>query len=388
MKKKILLVLVAVAVLSMGLAAIPVLADTVGQLHSVQLAPNNPILVVGTTQQFGAQAYDESNQALTNVNYFWLVTAGGGTISSTGLFTAGSVPGTFTNTVEVIAAQGTIVKTAGVTVIVTGTPGPLDHVQVTPASATIIPGGTKLFAAQGYDAANIPIAGLNYTWSITAGGGTMDTTGLFTAGTTAGTFTGTVQAATIQGAITKTGNATVIIAANPTTTTTTTPITTPTPKASPKIDVNKLINMFKGYLNNAGFDNFLGGQWQVKNGTAIDTIKIIPGIVQTASATTLVIVQNGQTAASTFSLTSDTVIQPKNTVLAANDKVIVVTTNDQVSLVVKVTVPSTTALPLGLNKKDDDSRDGKNTPPGWSKGDKTGWSNSSGNDNQVKQKKD
>jgi len=44
----------------MGLAAIRCWLTPVGQLHSVQLAPNNPILVVGTTQQFGAQAYDES----------------------------------------------------------------------------------------------------------------------------------------------------------------------------------------------------------------------------------------------------------------------------------------------------------------------------------------
>jgi hypothetical protein len=276
--------------------------------------------------------------------------------------------------VEVVAVQGTTVKLASATVTVTGTPGSLHHIQVTPASATIAPSGTQQFTAQGYDLSNIPIQGLTYTWSVVAGGGTIinSITGLFTAGTATGTFLNTVMA-TLNGG-TMTGTATVIIATNPP------PTTTPA-----KPDIKGLVRMFSGYFKSTGFDNFLGGQWQVKNGTGADTIKVIPGVVQsvvkTASATSLTITPNGQTTPSTFMLTTSTVMQPKDAILATNDKVVVVTVNDQVSLVVKITATSTSEQPPGLKKQDDDKRNGKDTPPGWYHGKKVGWSTNQGNNN-------
>jgi hypothetical protein len=368
-KKKIIGVLIVVALLGVAIfQAVPILAAA-NPIDHVKITPTSATLAVGGNQQFSAQAYDTGNQSISNVNYFWMVAeGGGGTINSSGLFTAGSVPGTYSNTVQVVAVQGSITKLANATVTITGTAGPLDHILVKPASATMSPGGTKQFKAQGYDASNIAITGLTYTWSVLTGGGTIDTAGLFTAGTATGTFTNTVQASATQEAITKTGTGTVIVT------------TTPAPATNPKLDVKKLVSMFNGYLNSAGFDSFLGGQWQVKNGTGIDTIKVVPGVVQTASATSLTIMPNGQTTAVTFTLTSDTILQPKNTTLAANDKVVVVTVNDQLNMVVKITPRSSEDTPLGLKKQGDDKREGKNTPPGWSKGKKAGWSDKSSND--------
>lgn len=374
MKKKIIGVFIAIALLGVGLSAIPVMANVANHLDHVQITPTSATLAVGGIQQFSAQAYDDNNQPIANVNYFWLVVAGGGTINTTGLFTAGSVPGTYSNTVEVVAVQGTTVKLASATVTVTGTPGPLDHIQVTPASATIVPGGTQQFAAQGYDLSNIPIQGLTFTWSVVAGGGTINsTTGSFTAGTATSTFPNTILA-TLNGG-TKTGMATVIVSTTPP------PTTIPT-----KLDINRLVSMFKGYLKSSSFDNFLGGQWQVKNGTGTDIIKVIPGIVQTASATSLTVTPNGQTSPSTFTLTTSTVIQPKNAVFVANDKVVVVTVNDQISLVVKIATPSTSEQPPGLKKQDDNKQEGKDTPPGWSHGKKVGWSNNQRNNNNQNSK--
>jgi len=53
-----------------------------------------------------------------NVSYTWAVVAGGGTINSTGLFTAGNTPGTYPNTVQVTAVKDGIVRTANATVII------------------------------------------------------------------------------------------------------------------------------------------------------------------------------------------------------------------------------------------------------------------------------
>jgi len=57
---------------------------------------------------------------------------------------------------------------------------------VTPTTATVASGGTQQFTP--FDANGVAMAGTAVTWSV-SGGGTIDATGLFTAGTTAGTFT-------------------------------------------------------------------------------------------------------------------------------------------------------------------------------------------------------
>lgn len=365
MKKKIIAILIAVALVGVGLSqVIPAMADAPGPLDRVQIVPATSTLAPGAIQQFTAQGYDSSNAAVPNVNYFWMVTAGGGTISTAGLFTAGSVLNTYTNTVQVVAVQGNLVKLANATVTVTGTFGALDRVVVTPASATLAPGGTKQFSAQGYDASNVAIPGLGYTWSVVAGGGTISATGLFAADTATGTFANTIKASATLNTITKFGTAAVTVATNG--------------APSPKLDNKKLVGLFSGYVANIGFGNFLGGQWQVKNGAGTDTIKAIPGLVREVTGTSLTVLQNGQTTPSTFVLSSGVTILPKGTQLAVNDKVVVITVNDQVKLVMEISTPGTSeSSPPGLRKHDDDKREGKDTPLGWSHGKKTGWNKGS-----------
>ena len=383
MKRKILIALGSVALVGVALfQVIPALADTPNPLNHVVISPTTTTLPVGGVQQFTAQAYDNGNQAVSNVTYFWLVTAGGGNLSVTGataLFTAGGTPGTYPNTVEVLAVQGSIVQVATATVTVTGNPGALDHVTVTPASVTMTPGATQQFTAQAYDLANIPIPGLAYTWSALNAAGSI--TGIsnnvitFKAGSNLGTFANAIQASTVAPAIFRTGAATVTVG------TQAAPAATPT--ATQNFDAGKLIKMFSGYLTKIGFDNFLGGQWQVKNGTGgIDTIKLIPGVVQavpTAGSQILTVLPNGQTTAANFTLSSTPVILPKGATLAVNEKVVVVTVNDSVRLVAVINPVTTGTLPPGLKKQDEDKRQGKSTPPGWSHGKKTGWNSNNGN---------
>jgi len=371
-KKKILAIMAAIAVIGVAcVQVIPAIAQTNNPIDHVVINPSSTTLEMGFTQKFSAQAYDVNDQPVSNVNYYWMVTKGGGIITETGVntanFTAGNVAGVFNNTVQVIAVKDSLSKVAKADVTVTGTPGAFHHVTITPATATVAPGGTKQFNAQAYDVNNVALSGFVYTWGVINGGGSINaTSGLFNAGTTVGVFNDTVQV-TASKANTNYGidKATVVVKQNV------------TPSPTPRIDRNRLMKMFNCYLKNFNFDDFLGGQWQVKDDGVVKTIKVIPGIVQatpTPSATSITIMPNGQTVTSAFTLPQNTVIRPKGATFAAKDKVVVVTVNDQVVMVIKVAPAITNQIPPGLRKQDDDKREGKRIPPGWSKGNKTGWS--------------
>ena len=212
MRKRIIGILLAIAVLASLIAVLPVNAETPGPLKLVVITPSTVTLPVGGTQQFSAQGQADNHVPIPNLTYTWAVAAGGGTISITGLFTAGNVPGSFPNTVLVAANQGSTVKVGLASVSITPVPGPLNNVAITPGQATLKVGGTKQFSAQGYDASNVPIPNLTYSWSVVAGGGTISITGLFTAGNVGGSFPNTVQVATTQDAITfKMANASVTV---------------------------------------------------------------------------------------------------------------------------------------------------------------------------------
>ena len=67
-----------------------------------------------------------------------------------------------------------------------GLTGPLAQIGVSPANANVAPGGQQQFSATGADLLGEPLVPQpSFTWSVT-GGGTIDGTGLFTAGSLAG----------------------------------------------------------------------------------------------------------------------------------------------------------------------------------------------------------
>jgi C1A family cysteine protease len=80
---------------------------------SVTVSPSSASIPATTTQQFTAAAKDQFGAAFTTQpTYTWTV-SGGGTISASGLFTAGSTAG---GPYTVTAATGTVIGTASVTV--------------------------------------------------------------------------------------------------------------------------------------------------------------------------------------------------------------------------------------------------------------------------------
>jgi len=182
-------------------------------ISSLTIAPTSATLAPNGTQQFTVVTKDGRGTTITGTKPTWSVVAGGGTISPTGLFTAGTTAGTYTNTVAVTCSGITVFAT----VIVS--PGALATITVTPNPATLAAGATQQFTAVGKDA-NGNVVAITPVWSVVNGGGTIIAgTGVFTAGTTPGTFANTVKAT--SGALS--GTATVIVTAGPLATITVTP---------------------------------------------------------------------------------------------------------------------------------------------------------------------
>lgn len=85
----------------------------VGPLASITVMPARDTLAVLTSAPFVAVGRDASNNVVA-ITPVWTVTNGGGTVSSTGSFTAGNAAGLFTGTIR--ATSGTIFGTASVLV--------------------------------------------------------------------------------------------------------------------------------------------------------------------------------------------------------------------------------------------------------------------------------
>lgn len=156
------------------------LADTSAALvglSAVELTPAQVSLKPGQAQQFAANGRFV-NGTLQPVPVTWSAT--GGTISPTGLYTAGAVAGTY----RVIATlvDGVQADTSAVTISSTAT---LTAVELLPGAVTVATGQTQQFSARGRlsDGTTTPVS---VTWSAT--GGTINSTGLYTAGTSTGTY--------------------------------------------------------------------------------------------------------------------------------------------------------------------------------------------------------
>jgi hypothetical protein len=173
-----------------------------GTLSTLSISPNPQTLAISGTQQFTAVGKDFSGAPMS-VSPVWSVVAGGGTISATGMFTAGTATSTFVNTVQ--AVSGSLTSTATVIVI----NGPLASITVTPNPMSLPVGATQQYTAVGKDAAG-NVVPLTPVWSVAASGGTISTDGLFTAGSSTGTFANTIKAT--SGSISGTATVTVTAA--------------------------------------------------------------------------------------------------------------------------------------------------------------------------------
>ena len=154
-------------------------------VSTLTISPTTPQTVaVNGTVQFTAVAKNADGDVLA-VTPTWSIVSGGGTISSTGLFTAGTTPGT---TVIRVTCSG-----INVDVTVTVVAGPAASIVVAP-DTTLQVGATAQFRAVVKDALGNVLT-ITPVWSTVNPPGTIiATTGLFTAGNTIGSFPNSVQA--------------------------------------------------------------------------------------------------------------------------------------------------------------------------------------------------
>jgi len=147
-------------------------------LQSIEVSPPSVTLATGATQAFTAigRMSDGSTSAVT-VNW----SATGGTINGSGVYTAGSSAGTY----RVIAVRQGDTRADTSTVTITPPAPTLQRIEVSPPSVTLAAGATQAFTALGRMSDGSAVA-VSVNWSAT--GGTINGSGLFTAGSSAGTY--------------------------------------------------------------------------------------------------------------------------------------------------------------------------------------------------------
>ena len=162
---------------------------TVGLLATITVTPNPVNTVVNGVTQMTAVGRDLAGN-IVPITPVWDVftTPNGASITQTGLYTAGTVAGTFPNKIRAtsngISGFATVIVTSGALATITVTPNPV----FMPTNST------QQFVAIGKDAqGNVFV--ITPVWSVVNGGGTINSSsGLFTSGAVAGSFPGTIQA--------------------------------------------------------------------------------------------------------------------------------------------------------------------------------------------------
>ncbi|AGC41684.1 hypothetical protein MYSTI_00326 [Myxococcus stipitatus DSM 14675] len=160
---------------------------TPGAISRLEISPAAPSVVVKGTVPFRAKAFDVHDNEVTSFAPEWRVVTGGGGITTSGVFTAGTVAGTYADTVQVTAAG--VTQTTGVTV----TPAAVSRIALSPLGPTLQAGSAVAFSAKAFDAYDNEVTSAQATWKVVNGGGSIDGAGVFTAGTGVGAFPGTVQ---------------------------------------------------------------------------------------------------------------------------------------------------------------------------------------------------
>jgi hypothetical protein len=197
-----------------GIASVTI--ATVNQAPTIATpASASPNPVTGTTTTLSVLGADDAGEA--NLTYTWATTGtppASVTFSPNGTNAAKNTTATFTKagsyTLQVtVADQPGLIVTSSVPVTVNQT---LTSIVVSPTSATVNPSGTQQFTATARDQfATSLTTQPTFTWSV-SGGGTISSSGLFTAGTTAGgPYTVTAQSGGVS------GTASVTVSSTPTT---------------------------------------------------------------------------------------------------------------------------------------------------------------------------
>src|SRR3989441_1024511 len=252
------------------------------QLAQVVVVPRSVSLGTGGTQQFVAYGRLNNGDSVA-VNVTW--SAQGGTIASSGLYTAGSIPGGYVVTATASGITGTAILSV--------TDVSVASVAVSPAAATVSVGGTQQLGAVLKDASGNVLTGRTVTWaSSNSALATVSGSGLVT-----GVAAGSVAiAAASEG---KSGTATVTVANVPVASVTISP-------SAPNIYVGGTLQLTATLKDASG--NLLGGRtvsWMMSSG-AVATVSA-SGLVTGLAVGTATITATSEGQSGTAAVTVSTV---------------------------------------------------------------------------------
>jgi len=168
--RKVILILTVTATLAVAGGAYAWNELVPGPPMTIAIVPGDEVVVAPTAQfQFASDIRDARNRVV-GTKPAWSSEA---SIDDRGLFTAPDRAGVYYVTVAI----GELAATTKITV----KPGAPRTVRVLPAAATVKPRDTVAFSASAFDewGNNVPVTP---TWRVTAGNGTVDDQGIFTAG--------------------------------------------------------------------------------------------------------------------------------------------------------------------------------------------------------------
>jgi parallel beta-helix repeat protein len=154
-----------------GSAAVSTIPD---HLVLIVVTPSSANVTAGTVQAFSAAGYDQYSNLIYGLSFNWSTNVGTMSGSSLTAQTVAGVAGYVRATIGLVSGD------SAVAII----PGPLDHIDMSPASLVATAGLQYQFTATGRDIYNNTIPGLSFNWTTTMG--TVSSAGLFTAQTAAG----------------------------------------------------------------------------------------------------------------------------------------------------------------------------------------------------------
>lgn len=191
---------------------------TAGALNAVTLDPNGITIMPTGVTSIVATGRDRFGNQISGLTFNWSVVGGAGSItpfapgSANANFTASTVAGSYPNSIRASTSHGGINRTGRADVLITT--DQVARIDISPASAILLPTAQQVFTARGYDRFNNLIWPLEVGWSVNATGlitKTGSVTATFEAGTIAGAFPNAVSAAT-QGIV---GTASITVSAGP-----------------------------------------------------------------------------------------------------------------------------------------------------------------------------
>jgi hypothetical protein len=246
-------------------------AGAASSVGTLTISPASASLRIGQQLQFSAAGSG------TTAGVVW--SASGGSVTSSGLYTAPSSPGTYTITVK-SAADATVSASAQVTI----TSPTVVSVSVTPNSASVAANSQQQFTAMVSGTSNTAV-----TW--TASGGTVSTAGVYTAPNLPGTYS--VKAASVADP-TKSGSASVTVSTAPTVSISISPTTV----SMPQKWTEQFTSVVSGTSNQ-------GVTWSVAQGTGTvgtNGLFTAPSSVETDRVTVTSLVDSTKTATAVINI--------------------------------------------------------------------------------------